>query len=636
MKKLNSVILALAIMAPALMRAATVPSPDKLLPADTLVVFTIPDYTKASAVVNSTAGGQLWADPVMKPFKEKFINKFKSDLVEPLEKQFGIKFSDYTDLVKGQVTIALTQNNWAGKSGEPGFLVLVDTRDKSDALKTNLAALKKKWVESDKQLRVEKIRDLEFTTFIYSSDELSKAIEKALPDANAGFESLDAPKAKKAPHKEEIIIGQSGSLFIMGHSVKDIEKILVRQADGAVPSLSEQGAFAASYNSMFRDSLGYAWVNLKGFIDIVTKAMGQDANAGGPMAGMGEKALSALGLTSLQSLALNMQNSGDGTTVTMKLSIPESSRKGLFKILAADPKDSAPPAFVPADAVKFSRVRLDLQKTIAGLESMVNEISPSYGSILKTVIDMAGKDKDPNFDLRKNLLANLGDDIVSWQKVPRKNTLEDLGSPPVIFLISSPKPEQLASALKALTSLVPNPTGGAAKVKEREFLGRKVYSMPLPAQRPGAKASDRSLHYAASGSYVALSADVAMLEEYLRGGDVKPLRDTPGLAEAAQKIGGMGTGMFGFENQQETMRVTLEILKKESGTLANLMGNSQLAGRLGISDDGKKFKDWLDFSLLPAFSQIAKYFSFDVWEGNFDSEGINFKFYAPTPPQVRK
>ena len=34
-----------------------------------------------------------------------------------------------------------------------------------------------------------------------------------------------------------------------------------------------------------------------------------------------------------------------------------------------------------------------------------------------------------------------------------------------------------------------------------------------------------------------------------------------GLADAAQKVGGMGTGLFGYENASETMRVTLEALK---------------------------------------------------------------------------
>ena len=615
--------------------AAVVPPPDKLLPADTLAVLTIPDYSKARTTWSQSPGFMLWKDPAMKGFTEKFVSKLTSDIITPLEREFGIKLSDYSGLAQGQVTFALTQNGWGTQpKSAPGFLIVVDTRDKSAVLKTNLAALRQKWIDSGKQLRPEKIRDLEFTTFIFSSDDISKTLDKALPDANSGFESLDAPKAKKAPQKVELTVGQSGSLLIVGNAPKDMEKILNRQSDGAVPSLSEQAAFAGTYNSMFRDSMAYGWVNLKTIIGIVTKNLGgQD---GGQGQGTLEKMAGSLGITGLQTLAFNVQQQPDGTAAGVQLGIPDSVRKGIFKILIADPKDSAPPPFVPADAVKYSRWRLDLPKAMAGIENMVNDMNPTYGNLLKTVIEMAGKDKDPNFDLRKNLIANLGDDIVSFQKAPRKQTLADLQSPPSMVLISSPKPETLASSIKALTSVLPQ--GGGGKIKEREFLGRKVYSMPLPASPGpgGGKPVEKSLHYAASGSYVAMSTDVALLEEYLRGNEVKGLRETPGLAEAAQKVGGMGTGLFGYDNQAESMRAVVETMKKESGSLANLLANSPLAGRLGMNEDTKKFKDWVDFALLPSYDQIAKYFYFNVWSGNVNSEGINLKVFSPNPPRMKK
>jgi hypothetical protein len=129
-----------------------------------------------------------------------------------------------------------------------------------------------------------------------------------------------------------------------------------------------------------------------------------------------------------------------------------------------------------------------------------------------------------------------------------------------------------------------------------------------------------------------------MLEEFLRSGETaaKPLRETSGLADAAQKVGGMSTGLFGYENQVETMRYTLEILKKESGTLASLLGATPLAGRFGMGDDGSKLKDWVDFSLLPSYDKVAKYFHFNVFSGSVTAEGIGFKVYAPNSPQLKK
>src|SRR5882672_1313836 len=91
---------------------AATPPPEKLLAADTVAIFTVPDYAKTRTPWKQWPASQLWADASMKAFKEKFTKKFQSDLIEPLEKEFGIKFEDYSGLAQGQVTLALTPNGW--------------------------------------------------------------------------------------------------------------------------------------------------------------------------------------------------------------------------------------------------------------------------------------------------------------------------------------------------------------------------------------------------------------------------------------------------------------------------------------------------------------------------------------------
>jgi hypothetical protein len=619
----------------ALSCAAGTPPPDKLLPGDTLGFVTVPDYGTAGGTWSNWAMSRLWNDAALKPFKEKFLEKFKSDVVTPMEREFGIKFADYAGLARGQLTLAITSNGWDGKSEQtPGFLFLMDAKDKSDVLKTNLSNLKKKWVDSGKQMKTEKIRDIEFTTLVFSSDDLSKTLDKAFPKAEEAKEGADQPK--KPARKLEWLIGQSESLLIVGDASREIEKILIRQSGGSVPSISEQGSFAANYTSLFRDAQGYGWINLKSIFDTLSKkAKSAEAppTEEPPLSFKPDKLLAALGLNALQTLSFNLRDTAEGCLINVLLSVPEANRKGILKVLSFEARDAAPPPFIPADAVKFSRWRLDIQKAWNTIENTLVEINPQYAGLIKLIVDNAGKDKDPNFDLRKNLIANLGDDIVSYEKTPRRPTLEDLDSPPSLYLIGSPRAEQLATALKAIGSILPQQ---ASKLKEREFLGRKVYTLTMTSAGKDGKRVDRSLSYAASGGYVAFSLDVAMLEEYLRGPASKTLREASGLAEAAQKIGGMSTGLFGYENQQESMRATLDILKKESGSLGNLFGASPLAGRLGVKEDDKKFKDWVDFSLLPDFDKIAKYFHFMVWGGSVNAEGISIKVFSPMPPNLKK
>src|SRR5439155_20634119 len=141
-------------------------------------------------------------------------------------------------------------------------------------------------------------------------------------------------------------------------------------------------------------------------------------------------------------------------------------------------KDATPPPFVPADAVKYQRWRIDIPKAWTALENMVMQISPQMAGGLKFIMDSAGKDKDPNFDLKRELIGNLGDDVVSYQKNPRNNTFADLNSPPALYLVGSPNADKAMAALRNLASLLGGPGNTSG---EREFLGRKIYTFPLPA-----------------------------------------------------------------------------------------------------------------------------------------------------------
>jgi hypothetical protein len=138
----------------------------------------------------------------------------------------------------------------------------------------------------------------------------------------------------------------------------------------------------------------------------------------------------------------------------------------------------------------------------------------------------------------------------------------------------------------------------------------------------------------ASGSYVALSTDSAMVEEFLRGSPAKSFRDTAGLTETAEKVGGMNTGLFGYENDKENMRFLFATMKKEAGTLGNLFTSSGLAERLAGEDAEKTLKDWLDFELLPPFEQVDQYFTFSVYTLQQTDKGFSFKAYSPRPPNA--
>lgn len=594
---------------------APVPAAEKLLPADTLAFLTVPDWSKAGTNFSNSALGQLWADPAMKAFKEKFFEKFNADKVQPLEQELGFQFTNFFNLTRGQFTLAVVPNGWDGRSEkQPGVLWLMDTRENSAQLKTNLAGLRQKWTASGKKIRTDKIRDVEFTAVIVP------------PGA-------DAPAGKPSV---EWVIGQSGSLLVLSDTARDVEKVLALQSGGAGPALAEQAVFAPSAG-MLRDASSFAWVNVKPVMSALARRPAAPVNGGAVVVNSlpsSEIMLTALGLSGVQTITFNLQQGTEGTTANLAVRVPENLRRGLFNILAVQPRDASPPPFIPADAVKFNRWRVDLQTAWTTIENLLGEISPAYAGFSKLILDTAGKDKDPKFDFRKQLLANLGDDVMVFEKAPRAVAAGGVSFAPSLMLIGARNAVELAASLRAIASIFPPEL---IQYTEREFLGRKVYSVVLPPL-VGQKVS-RPLTYAARGGYVAISSDPATVEEFLRSseGPAKSLRDFPGLNDAAQKVGGMGTGYFSFENEGESARGALDATKKDPSAIASLLGAGQIATVLGwVGGDAKTMTESFDLTLLPAYDKVAKYFYLNVNALGVTPDGINFKMFTPTPPPLRK
>ena len=127
-----------------------------------------------------------------------------------------------------------------------------------------------------------------------------------------------------------------------------------------------------------------------------------------------------------------------------------------------------------------------------------------------------------------------------------------------------------------------------------------------------------------------------MVEEYLRSIEAKgkSLREVAGLNDAAQKVGGMSTGMFAYENSSEMTRLWLESVKQSADNFGKRM--PVLANLPGDVISQKSLQEWFDFSRLPSFDKISKYFYFSVCSGAVNAEAFTFKFYWPTPPQLQK
>jgi len=653
-------LLVVGLCVPVLAAGAAVPSPEQLLPDDTLLMLTVPDFPKLRQISQSSPKGQLWNDPVMKPLRDKFVSRWQEEVVKPLERELNLSLDTYSSLLQGQLTFAVTRNMSQGGEHQPlGYLLLLDTRDRAGLLKTNLANLRKQWVAAGKTIKTESIRNVEFTVVAVTTNEMPKTLAKWLWRAPVFPQVITYPELKQGPvnpaRKEDmlldmlvvlltaspdLVLGQVDSLLVAGNSVRSVESVVTRLTGGAAPVLGDLSVYQASQQAHFRTAPFYGWANVKAFTDTLSRKPSEPAptEPPDPLEPLKpDKVLSASGLADCRTLAFSFQDSNEGCLLHFFLAVPDAARRGLLQVLAGAAKDASPPPFVPADAAHFLRWRLDIPKAWATLEKMLNDLSPQAVSAINLILDTANaraKQDEPGFDLKQTLLANLGDDIISYERAAHAGTPSAPQTSPPLLLLGSPNPDLLAVALKRLFVIFPQ----GDTLAEREFLGRKIFSVPappLPFSTAGAPRSSppRTLNWAASAAYVAMSTDTALLEEYLRSSQtqVKALRDQPGLLEAAQNVGGMGTGLFRYENQVDTMRAAFEAAKNDPGASTNGIGPSLFPALPGTTGPESTLSIWMDFSLLPAFDSVTRYFHPSFYALSANVDGLTLKVFNRKP-----
>ena len=624
--------------------SAAIPPAEKLLPTDTFFVVTIPDCANMRGLFTNSAPIRFWNDAAMKPFREKFQVKWDEEFLVPLARDLGVKFDDYSALLQGQLTLAVTPNGWTGQAqdpAQPGLLFLLDAKDKSDQLKTNLTELRKKWTDAGKAIKNEKVREVEFSIVPFSSNDVPKTLKGFFPQKQE-VQELGKEPEKKTAEPGGFVVGQFESLLIVGDSIKTVEGVVAHLTGGNAPTLADNPAFEQDRLARFRDAPLFGWFNAKGLFDILLKIPPDKPNPLAPnplpLPGIGQ-IITGLGLAGLKTVALTFRDAGEGAAVEIYLAAPEASRTGLLQVFAPAAKDAGPPPFVPADVVKFQRWRLDGPKTVATLEKMLREVSPQFSDSWNFLVkngEEAMKQSNPSYDLRKNIFGNLGDDFILYSKAPRGTSLAELESPPSLLAIASPNAEQLVRAVPGLLVIR---SGDALAPKIREFLGRRIYSIRLPAatEPGGPVAAPATLSYATSGGYVGFSTDAATLEEFLRSSESpgRSLRETAGLADAAQCVGGQATGMFNYENQNEAMRLMFEQWKKSAAGPKRPPSSNLLVNSVPFAGPEKSVREWMDFASLPEFPKVAKYFHFSVWAGSANADGVTYKFFWPTLPALK-
>ena len=599
MKKIIPLIVLFLTVRPVM---AATPAPHKLLSADTVAMVTAPDMNVLRTALKASPLAQFWNDPAMKDFSGTVEKALEEKIMAPLRERMGEENpGEFLLLAQGQVTLGITMPP-EGKN-EPGILMLVDSGKKADALAKKMEEGQKKLREAGRTIVERDIRGVKF--FL---------VKQPVPE--------DDFRRRPRP---EFHVGLSDTLLVVGNNPDELEKLLVRQAGGSAPGLDKHPAFARRLKAQFREASIYGWLDFAAVLEKIEESLPEEEQgdpAEGPALPGPRQVIGALGFRDLKTISFSISKDLYGGEFFLE--VPERGRRGLFAMMTPDSEDVTPPAFVGANVASFSRSRFNPGKIWSTFEGILKELSPEAGQMVE-FLERAMQVKDPQFKFKEGFVETFGNDIISFEMPSKGEKMEDLISRPSIYMVASKKPAVTLSAIRNLVSFA-----SPDAPKEREFLGRTIYTYELLAALAGPGAPDGKvpvIHMTTSAGYLVISADTELLEDFLRGpqeDDLRPLSAKPGLKNAASKVGGLKGGLFAYDDGKDIFRSAFRILRKNPDIIKQV----EEALPLRPGGDGVDL-GWLDVKLLPEFKKVEKYFPYGVFGMASGKEGLSIKAYSP-------
>ena len=569
---------------------------ESLLPAETVLVMAAPNYASAKKHFKGGASARFWDSAEFKPFRKKLVNGFEENLLVRIEEELAIDFEAFEEMASGPVALAVVPGLAAGE--EPALLLLLDAGRKSFALRRTLSRMERDWKKADRKVSETEIGGVDFTT-------------------------LSEPEGNRQMH-----VGRVGAQLIIGTKPAQIEGVLARLNGKGDGTLADNAAFAASHSALLKEADFYVWANPSAVLPQLLDNLPDGAELG---IDFGE-VVSALGINGLGTFAMAYSERPSGAHYELFIGLPKAKRKGLFGLLETKRADASPPPFVPANVGGFLRWRLDMDAAWKNLDKLLLELSPDVANMVEFTVGLLGKDKDANFDFRKSFLNNFGDDLILYQMPPKGTALNGIGAGPIVVLVKSPNPDELIKGIGAVPGILPPPLNETAMLPRR--LGdHTVYSFEL-AEFPDPSTGElvkMELLLAARDGYMAVATDTDLLQMFLDGKTSGSLAKRDGLATAAASVGGMDSGIFGYQNDRNMVLNTMDTLRDNADQFDMILSMIPTDGFGEVS-----LSEWLDFSLLPTGSKIAKYFDFTVYGAETNDRGISLKMFSPRPATLKR
>lgn len=595
--------------------------PAELLPADTFLVVRVSNVNDIRAKFKKLSAYGLYKEPAMQQFirpVEKKIRELIDEKLKEAWEEIGMENPpEKLPIPEGQVTMGMrmlvkkvmrrTIVDWNDdgpiykmvevEEPTPEIIVLAEMGESMEAAKAIITKAVEKAVDKGSKRAEETIRGVKVIT---------------LSEPRKNDDDDDAPVSNSDP----LIYAIKGKTIILSSSMDMMKHVLVRMSGGEVGNLADDAGYRRVTKKLGPADVTF-FISGKAIVNLIKASSGTDE------AGEMDKVIRALGLDNFVGLGATI-SIAPKPTEEMKLKLfacTRGEKRGILAMLAPQSMSTKPNKLLTKGLSAFFVANYDFGKIfdqIAVITLAINGQDINKGA-QDAMVMTGGKPGEeggkPPVNLRKDVLAQMSGPVVVTNRIDKPFT--DADSSKTLLAVGARDRVVLDTALGRIHDAF---IAQGDKDLRRELRNITMYMMPgspLAMMVPFPMGGGREMSaFAVPGNHFVFGS-VGIVEQFIRSLNRKNVQNiaTDPMYQYASRYLPAQASMFFYQNGQISTEAAWVQVKEAAKKQAAKAKDDQSDDEFEMHVSGNPMftmveglKEHCDFTMLPDFSAVKKYF----------------------------
>jgi hypothetical protein len=440
----------------------------------------------------------------------------------------------------------------------------------------------------------------------------------------------------------------------------DILKFVIAHIQGASsPTLSGDSDYAATMQAVKLQNIEQinCFVNIK---QIIKTSINTDTE------GKVKTTIDNLGLENVASLGLSigpgaLKTSSSRSSFSKAFLRIRGQKKGICKMLEIESAPIRTPRFIPDSAYAVSFLNLNIKNAFSELGKILNSFSPQLAAIMYMPLIPASPQGEPPVQIKTGVIDHLGSQIIIAQSISESVSGDDISRPEASLIAIA---IENRSALEKSLSLLHSKILAANKPDaSRQLLGHTIYLLDFqgflpglmspptqPMQNPyGRGAPQRPIPIMPKFAFTVTDTHLIFSQESSVEKAIRMLSSSQNVSVDSSRWFNIAkstipslAGMVTLQNDTASGEYIWSEMRNISERTKNKKKEKSIEMGVGVRS-GSAFPkmmfsqmgtDLFDFSLLPEFEVVKKYFGLSALYGISRPDGFFFESKYLNPPDI--